>query len=683
MNYKVMPAPSVSNPATHDTEEAGSAVNLSFAEEFSSPFKLPVLIQASFPLPQRFNARTAWKRAFIKIKTKRAVQKVNDEIVTYGTNELLADNVHYKDNIDNLLDKKVQKREAFRLLATRYSEKGQISGYLIHPDSWYKKAWNGLMAFLLMYTAIIIPFRTAFEEPIYWDFWTSFEFILDFCFLTDMLVTLCSSYYRDDTGELVQNRKEITLAYMRSWFLVDLVSSFPFSLLDVLSSDSSSYNTTTRLTRLSRLYKLARISRIAKAIKFSSKTDLFSKLQDYLHMNSRVYKLVKFLLMVSVAVHICACFWFFTWKLEDLSRDSWVVRYGYADSGMDQQYLAAVYWAVVTIVTVGYGDITAKTELEMTLAVLWMIIGVGFYSFTIGSLSSFLTSIDTRESVLSAKMAAIQEFASETGISQAVKTKIRTAIRYHTWKTGSIWNDKHSLFTELPKRLQYEVATSMYNSVVQDLPFFSTRNQPFLIYFVPLFKPMRFADGEFVYRQGDHADEVLFVTKGRVNLVLNFNDVVYKSYVRRSYFGDIEVVKRISRIDNSKTCGECEFLSVSKRDFLLAMEEFPGEAKKIKEIAEERMQKHRCALLQTYEVLRLKLGSGSQLKDDERLMSLQRTEEDEGSVYAQIGDKMAGVEAEVGELVKLLAGLRGTFRDLVRVIGDKRKKASRRRATLR
>lgn len=682
MKYKVMPVPSVSNPATHDTEEAGSAVNLSFAEEFSSPFKLPVLLQGNLTLPERFNARATWKRAFVKIKMKRAVQKVNDEIMTYGTNELLADNVHYKDNIDNLLDRKVQKREAFRLLSTKYMEKGQISGCLLHPDSGYKKAWNGMMAVLLVYTAIIIPFRTAFEEPIYWDFWTSFELILDFCFLTDMLVTLCSSYYRDDTGELVQNRKDIIWTYMRSWFLVDLVSSFPFSLLDLMSNDTSNYNTTTRLTRLSRLYKLARISRIAKAIKFSSKTDCFSKVQDYLHMNSRVYKLVKFLLMVSVAVHICACFWFFTWKLED-SQDSWVVRYGYADSGRDEQYLAAVYWAVVTIVTVGYGDITAKTELEMTLAILWMIIGVGFYSFTIGSLSSFLTSIDTRESVLSSKMAAIQEFASETGISPVVKSKIRAAVRYHTWKTGSIWNDKHSLFTELPKRLQYEVATSMYHGVVQDLPFFSSRNQPFLIYFAPLFKPMRFVDGEFVYRQGDHADEVLFVTKGRVNLVLNFNDVVYKSYVRRSYFGDIEVVKRISRLDNTKTCGECEFLSVSKRDFLQTLEEFPGEAKKIKEIAEERLRKHRSALLQTYEVLRLRLGSSFELRDKERLMCLQQTEEDEGSVYTQIGEKMAGVEAEVGELVQSLSGLKGTFRSLVQVILAKGKKTSRRRATLR
>ena len=682
MKYQVAPAPLASNPATHETEEAGSAVGLSFVDDFTRPFKLNASLPGAFPLLERFNAKTAWKRAFLKIKTKRAVQKVNDEIVTYGTNELLADNVHYKDNIDNLLDRKVQKREAFRLLSTQYTGVHQVSNYLLHPDSWYKKTWNSVIALLLVYTAIIVPFRTAFEEPVYWDFWTAFEFVLDACFLTDMLVTMCSSYYKDDSGELVQSRKDILCSYAKSWFLVDLVSSFPFSLLDLLVNDGSNYNTTTRLTRLSRLYKLARISRIAKAMKFSHKADFFSKVQDYLHMNSRIYKLVKFLLMVSVAVHICACFWFFTWKLEDLTRDSWVVRYNYADKGKDEQYLAAVYWAVVTVVTVGYGDISARTELEMTLAILWMIVGVGFYSFTIGSLSSFLTSIDTRESALAAKMAAIQEFASETGISQAIKSKIRTAVRYHTWKTGSIWSDKHSLFTELPKRLQYEVATSMYNSVVQDIPFFSSRNQPFLIYFVPLFKPMRLGDGEFVYKQGDHADEVLFVTKGRVNFVLNFNDIVYKSYVRRSYFGDIEVLKRISRIDNTKTCGECEFLSVAKRDFLLAMEEFPGEAKKIKEIAEERLQKHRFAMKQTYDLLQIKLGSYGNLKDKERLMSFQPPEDDEGSVYAQIGEKMAGVEAEVGDLVKMLSGLKGTFRALVREIGEKGKRCAHRRVTI-
>lgn len=72
------------------------------------------------------------------------------------------------------------------------------------------------------------------------------------------------------------------------------------------------------------------------------------------------------------------------------------------------------------------------------LAVILMIAGVGFYSFTIGSLSSFLSAIDTRESLLSAKLAAIHEFSKETGISRECKLKIRKAVKYSTSKLGTV-----------------------------------------------------------------------------------------------------------------------------------------------------------------------------------------------------------------------------------------------------
>ena len=47
--------------------------------------------------------------------------------------------------------------------------------------------------------------------------------------------------------------------------------------------------------------------------------------------------------------------------------------------------------------TVGYGDITSYTEIEQTLAIVWMLYGVCFFSFVIGSLSSMLSSMDSKE----------------------------------------------------------------------------------------------------------------------------------------------------------------------------------------------------------------------------------------------------------------------------------------------
>jgi|Transcript_3863 hypothetical protein len=87
-----------------------------------------------------------------------------------------------------------------------------------------------------------------------------------------------------------------------------------------------------------------------------------------------------------------------------------------------------------------------------------MIFGVGFYSFTIGSLSSVLSNIDTRESILSNKLIALNEFCNETGIDMKLKGKMRSAVKYNSFKLGISWTDKLNLFNELPRSVRYNAA---------------------------------------------------------------------------------------------------------------------------------------------------------------------------------------------------------------------------------
>ena len=61
------------------------------------------------------------------------------------------------------------------------------------------------------------------------------------------------------------------------------------------------------------------------------------------------------------------------------------------------QYLIAIYWAFQTVTTVGFGDIPAVTVSERVLALFWMIFGVGFYSFTVGNLTSIIASQDAKQ----------------------------------------------------------------------------------------------------------------------------------------------------------------------------------------------------------------------------------------------------------------------------------------------
>lgn len=278
-----------------------------------------------------------------------------------------------------------------------------------------------------------------------------------------------------------------------------------------------------------------------------------------------MFKFLKFIVSVTLCVHIMGCFWFMSARIDGFTPDCWVVRRGILDSDIPTQYLNSIYWAFTTVTTVGYGDITALTQLEMILSISWMISGVGFYSFTIGSLSSFLSAIDTRDSIMNAKLAATHEFAKETGISTECKRKITAVVTYNTQKVGSIWSDKHSLFNELPKHLRFEVALSMYNGIASEIPFFKTRDPAFVVFVMPRLKPLKLLEDEYLYKEGDYATEMYIIIKGRTNFVYGRSEIVYKSFLKGSYIGDIELLYKIQRLDNVQACGKTEFLTIFKR----------------------------------------------------------------------------------------------------------------------
>lgn len=319
--------------------------------------------------------------------------------------------------------------------------------------------------------------------------------------------------------------------------------------------------------------------------------------------------MVQFLTMVLVVAHITACVWYFFARIGDFEPKCWVVRAGLIDESQATQYIAAFYWSVTTMVTVGYGDITPSTTIEIIMAIFWMFIGIGFYSYTISSLSTFLMSIDTRESILTAKTEAVRVLAKEAGISRETKAKIMVAIRYNTFRVGTVWDS--SVFDDLPKGLKYEVATSMYDGAYKNFPFFTKRDMAFVLFVMPKLRPMTLSHNDYVYHEGEYADCMYFICRGRVNFVLSHSEVAYKTYLRGSYVGETELVKGLPREDNAQAAGRTEMLVLDKGSFWGMMDEFPSDARSIKATSLLRRRNNKLALLTTRELLKLKKRKGT------------------------------------------------------------------------
>ena len=214
---------SVAPQVSDQTIEESDALDMSFGAE--SPGKVRTLSVSSTSSPVLPKTAGLWKRALYRLRTRWVLARVSEEVTNYGTNELLADDMRYKENLDTLLACKIGKKEAFRKYAGR-NELEDGSKWLISPDAPIKRLWNVWILLLMGYTATILPFRLAFHTQTYWDIWTILELAADISFLADVLLTCCTSYY-DDEGELIKSPRKIFTRYLKYSLFVDFFSFSP------------------------------------------------------------------------------------------------------------------------------------------------------------------------------------------------------------------------------------------------------------------------------------------------------------------------------------------------------------------------------------------------------------------------------------------------------------------------
>lgn len=512
------------------------------------------------------------------------LKNLMQDINLFGTTSDYIDELH-------LYLSEAQTRRDFGVYSMVEEDVEQLKPWVIYPNSPFKGVWNVVLVFLLFYTATLMPYRIAFADDSKQDSWWYWELIVDSGFFFDIIVN-CFSVYIDSDGEPVTNNRQILWAYIRSWMFIDIVAVFPFDAIQTESEDEgrsrNGYNTLLRLVRLPRLYRLVKLSRVLKVFSGNGQGEWVIKLQELMHIKHSFMRLLRSFVTVIICLHIIACLWYFAAKVNDFEPNTWVYRHGYLDAGQLKLYTVSFYWALTTLATVGYGDITPGTNIERCLAMGWMCFGMLFFSFTIGSLTSMLSSIDTKETVLSNKLAVIDEFAKQMRLGKSIQKKLRYALRYSTDKKGFSWGDKISIFNELPRNLKYEVAMSMHKGAAKQLPFFIDKDPMFICHTVPFLQTSMVCEGEYIFQEGEYADEIYFLIKGRAAFVTGKAKTPYKSLQANSYFGDIEIFKQIPRKYSAIALKDCELLSLTRQSISFIRDEFPSIAKEMILVAEQR-----------------------------------------------------------------------------------------------
>jgi hypothetical protein len=492
-----------------EEKSQNSTVKSDQQEEDEERDKVEELDKIKTALPEKKEknekAIKLWAKAKNIIKGIFNFQKMSKNLQLYGTSEEQFDENNPEVYLNKL--KRIQSSNEIKETDTikeKTSNCCNIEIPVFNPDGKIMTSWNLIVFCLMMYTAIIMPYRVSFVDQDSGN-WPVIENVIDMIFFCDILVTLNVAYYNID-NVLITSRKLIFLTYFKSWLLVDLAASFPQNLvLNSNGSDSRSSNRSDlfRLARLTRLYRLVRLVRFLKIAKFFRKIAFFQRIQDFFSINYGISRLISFLFTTLILSHLMGCLWYIIPKIYD-EQNSWVVQSGLQDEEPFRLYLFSLYWSFATIFTVGFGDIHAYNTVEYIISIFWMLFGVGFYSFTIGTLSSVLVNMDTRENILKGKLAILNEFCKQTKLPAYLKERVKKILVYNSQKNVFSWIDKQEIFNELPANLKFEIAKSMRSGFLKDILFFTAKYDSFIAMIVPFLLPLNFQDKEPIYKKGDH-----------------------------------------------------------------------------------------------------------------------------------------------------------------------------------
>ena len=105
----------------------------------------------------------------------------------------------------------------------------EMPSCILHPGSKWKTIWNLMMMLIIVEIALVVPYRIPFED-VTPPGWFYIDVITDFLFIIDVFLNFITAI-ENDNGEICTDRVKIIVSYMRSWFLIDLSSSIPITLI--------------------------------------------------------------------------------------------------------------------------------------------------------------------------------------------------------------------------------------------------------------------------------------------------------------------------------------------------------------------------------------------------------------------------------------------------------------------
>jgi hypothetical protein len=257
----------------------------------------------------------------------------------------------------------MQARSRLKMAGKRVQDANRITkvipplkpGCLLNKNSTLMRFWDVAMIVLLLYTALLTPYEVSFINSVMFDAWFWVNRVVDTGFLIDLFFNFFLPYRDPETRREVSSHRAIAINYFRGWFILDLLSIFPFDIVFEVGGGSEDSASRLRIVKIIRLLKLAKLLRVVRASR------IVTRWRTRVGLSFSLVQLTSFLVYVLLLAHWSACAFYLVGTLtytDDGSVTSWVITEGVLDLPYEA-YVASLYFSTMTTTTIGEAPMSA------------------------------------------------------------------------------------------------------------------------------------------------------------------------------------------------------------------------------------------------------------------------------------------------------------------------------------
>ncbi|KAH0881673.1 hypothetical protein HID58_069067 [Brassica napus] len=421
-------------------------------------------------------------------------------------------------------------------------------GSVVHPDSGCYKAWTMFIVIWALYSSFFTPLEFGFFRGLPGNL-----FILDIlgqiAFLVDIVLTFFVAYRDSRTYRMVYRRSSIALRYLKSTFIIDFLSCMPWDII---------YKVAGRKEEV-RYLLLIRLYRVRRVILF------FHKMEKDIRINYLFTRIVKLIFVELYCTHTAACIFYYLATTLPASQEgyTWIGSlklgdYSYAkfrEIDLWTRYTTSMYFAVVTMATVGYGDIHAVNMREMIFAMAYISFDMILGAYLIGNMTALIVKGSKTERFRD-KMADIMRYMNRNKLGRNIRGQITGHLRlqYESSYTEA------AVLQDIPVSIRAKIAQTLYLSYIEKVPLF------------------------LIMEQGSVVDQLYFVCHGvleEIGTAKDGSEEIVSLLQPDNSFGEISILCNIPQPYTVRVSELCRILRLDKQSFMNILEIYFHDGRRI------------------------------------------------------------------------------------------------------